>query len=366
MASSDILLHSLTLTSFLLILFAVPIDSHRPRRCYESIISFGDSIADTGNLLILSDPNHLPHFALPPYGETFFHFPTGRHSDGRLIIDFIVAGATALDISCLKGKGVPSDITNVSLGVQLNIFKEILPSLCSPPSDCSEFLSRSLILMGEIGGNDYNYPFFAGKNVDEIREMVPLVINVISSAIRELVDMGGRTFLVPGNFPIGCSAAYLTMYQTENMEKYDPLTGCLKWLNEFAEHHNERLQIELNRLRKLYPHVNIVYADYYNVVLRLFQDPIEFGFMNRPLSVCCGAGGPYNYSPSRLCGDGVPYCDNPSKYVNWDGFHLTEHAYRWIAKGLLKGPYADPAFNSYCFDSKLQNSSPDKDMSLSL
>ncbi|XP_010540491.1 PREDICTED: GDSL esterase/lipase At1g28570-like isoform X3 [Tarenaya hassleriana] len=321
MASSDILLHSLTLTSFLLILFAVPIDSHRPRRCYESIISFGDSIADTGNLLILSDPNHLPHFALPPYGETFFHFPTGRHSDGRLIIDFI---------------------------------------------DCSEFLSRSLILMGEIGGNDYNYPFFAGKNVDEIREMVPLVINVISSAIRELVDMGGRTFLVPGNFPIGCSAAYLTMYQTENMEKYDPLTGCLKWLNEFAEHHNERLQIELNRLRKLYPHVNIVYADYYNVVLRLFQDPIEFGFMNRPLSVCCGAGGPYNYSPSRLCGDGVPYCDNPSKYVNWDGFHLTEHAYRWIAKGLLKGPYADPAFNSYCFDSKLQNSSPDKDMSLSL
>ncbi|KAF2532657.1 hypothetical protein F2Q70_00030605 [Brassica cretica] len=58
-------------------------------RNFKSIISFGDSIADTGNLLGLSDPNDLPKVAFPPYGETFFHHPTGRFSNGRLIIDFI-------------------------------------------------------------------------------------------------------------------------------------------------------------------------------------------------------------------------------------------------------------------------------------
>ncbi|CAN7082613.1 unnamed protein product [Brassica oleracea var. botrytis] len=58
-------------------------------RRFKLIISFRDSIADTGNLLDLSDPNDLPHVAFRPYGDTFFHHPTGRFSNGRLIIDFI-------------------------------------------------------------------------------------------------------------------------------------------------------------------------------------------------------------------------------------------------------------------------------------
>ena len=58
--------------------------------CYTSIISFGDSLADTGNLKqIASETGKVLSYFLPPYGETFFHQPTGRCSDGRLIIDFL-------------------------------------------------------------------------------------------------------------------------------------------------------------------------------------------------------------------------------------------------------------------------------------
>lgn len=57
--------------------------------CYTSIFSFGDSLADTGNSRNLSPPDNLPHSSFLPYGETFFHHPTGRCSDGRLVIDFI-------------------------------------------------------------------------------------------------------------------------------------------------------------------------------------------------------------------------------------------------------------------------------------
>jgi len=89
--------------------------------------------------------------------------------------------------------------------------------------------------------------------------------------------MGGKTFLVPGEFPLGCSVAYLSLYQTSNIEEYDPLTGCLKWLNKFSEYHDEQLQAELIRLQMLYPHVNIIYADYYNTLLRLAQEPTKFG-----------------------------------------------------------------------------------------
>lgn len=70
-------------------LFVTIVSSETPCPNFKSIISFGDSIADTGNLVGLSDRNQLPVTAFPPYGETFFHHPTGRYSDGRLIIDFI-------------------------------------------------------------------------------------------------------------------------------------------------------------------------------------------------------------------------------------------------------------------------------------
>ena len=54
---------------------------------YSHFFAFGDSLTDTGNFIHYSTaPGPVAH---SPYGETFFHRPTGRWSDGRLIVDFI-------------------------------------------------------------------------------------------------------------------------------------------------------------------------------------------------------------------------------------------------------------------------------------
>jgi hypothetical protein len=37
--------------------------------------------------------------------------------------------------------------------------------------------------MGEIGGNDVNFPMLEGKPIDELKSLVPLVINTIISAV---------------------------------------------------------------------------------------------------------------------------------------------------------------------------------------
>jgi hypothetical protein len=60
---------------------------------YSSLFSFGDSLTDTGNLLA-SGCISFPSIGQYPYGMTYFGRPTGRCSDGRLIVDFI--GTTIL------------------------------------------------------------------------------------------------------------------------------------------------------------------------------------------------------------------------------------------------------------------------------
>ncbi|VFQ81625.1 unnamed protein product [Cuscuta campestris] len=320
-----------------------------PQKKYGSIISFGDSLADTGNKITFTSSQA----SRRPYGMNFPGGPTGRFSNGRLIVDFIaqsmglqllqpypakndsnfsggvnfaVAGATALN----------STPSYLSLGTQLEWFEKMLPSLCNNISSCEVYIGNSLILMGEIGGNDYNGPFLDGQSKEDVEKLVPYVIKAISSAIERLISQGAKTVVVPGNLPIGCSAAYLTKFQSPNKSDY-PKTGCLNWLNNFAQQHNTQLQEELNRLRQLHSdsRVKIIYADYFNAAMKFYSVPAKFGFGNATIA-CCGGKGPYNYDASVPCGvKGSTVCADPSKYVSWDGIHLTEAAYRLIANEII-------------------------------
>lgn len=101
---------------------------------------------------------------------------------------------------------------------------------------------------------------------------------LLGCRLQDMIQLGAVNFIVPGNLPLGCSAAYLTYFRKSNMDDdYDEATGCINWLNDFAKHHNELLRIQLNRIRELHPHVTIIYADYYNSAMRFYRSPKEFG-----------------------------------------------------------------------------------------
>lgn len=70
-----------------LLLFQALMDSAAPACSINAIYSFGDSIADTGNLLREGPVGFFASIGSYPYGETF-QKPTGRCSDGLLIIDY--------------------------------------------------------------------------------------------------------------------------------------------------------------------------------------------------------------------------------------------------------------------------------------
>ncbi|KAK8675505.1 hypothetical protein V6N13_033575 [Hibiscus sabdariffa] len=75
---------------------------------------------------------------------------------------------------------------------------------------------------------------------------------------------------------VGWSAVYLTLFESPNKGDYDR-HGCLKAFNAFAGYHNSQLKVALDMLRQKYPHVRIIYADYYGAAMRFVHSPLHHG-----------------------------------------------------------------------------------------
>lgn len=360
-----------SLRMLLLCLFACPLLGHiipsnyaREARHsamgFEAIFQFGDSLSDTGNLI---RERPATAFARLPYGQTF-HRPTGRCSDGLLMVDyfaiyfglpllnpylarrsdfshgvnFAVAGATALEPEALASRNITLPLTASSLTTQLAWFKSHLNSTYSDPTERTEKLGKSLVLMGEIGGNDYNFAFFQGRTIDEAYQLVPDVVQTIKDGVKEVIELGARNVVVPGNFPIGCVPIYLVKFQSDDPSMYDELQ-CLKDLNDFSKFHNDRLQEAIAELQRDYPDVAIAYGDYFNAMKWVVSHASSLGFeTGGSHKTCCATGrNPYNYDVNHSCGGpGVPVCADPTKRVSWDGIHMTQQANKYVAKWLLR------------------------------
>lgn len=116
-------LSSLFLTFFLHILLISRTRSEHSRRKHVALFIFGDSFLDAGNnnyinTTILDQANFWP------YGETFFKFPTGRFSDGRLISDFIgkICKSLCLCLYLLYICTNPFWLTNKICDIYISIF----------------------------------------------------------------------------------------------------------------------------------------------------------------------------------------------------------------------------------------------------
>ena len=168
---------------------------------FKKIYAFGDSFTDTGNTRPATGPSGFNHASSPPYGMTFFHHPTNRFSDGRLVIDFVaqslslpylppyrylkgnspngvnfaVAGSTAIEHEFFVKNNLTLNITPQSIQTQLHWFKKYLQKSvgCKAQDQICRAadLGDALVWVGEIGVNDYAYTIGSTVSADTIRKL---------------------------------------------------------------------------------------------------------------------------------------------------------------------------------------------------
>ncbi|XP_059630750.1 esterase-like [Cornus florida] len=340
---------------------------------FPAIFNFGDSNSDTGGLQAAFN------WTTPPYGQTFFHMPNGRYSDGRLIIDFIASrlGLPFLD-AYLNSLG-----TNYTHGVNFaTAAATITPPLFILPvggyspiyldvqvGEFEQFINRSQFikksggifkdLMPEedsfeealytfdIGHNDMAMELFANWTVEEVNASIPTLINGLSNAIKDVYKLGGRSFWVQNTDPMGCLPLMLTSFPEAAAQ--NDSAGCAIPFNQLSQYYNYKLKEAVAQLRKDLPLAAITYVDVYTIKYDIISHPQKYG-LSYPTISCCGYGGKYNYS-AAVCGSTVIVngseffvgsCEDPSKRINWDGVHYTEAVNKIIVDHISTGNYSDP------------------------
>lgn len=339
---------------------------------FKKIYAFGDSYTDTGNTDSATGPVFFTSVSSPPYGCTFFHHPTNRYSDGRLVIDFVaetlslpyllpylnkkldgksngvnfaVAGSTAIEHKFYTRNNITLNTIPQSLQTQLYWFGKLLENegcinLTTTPIHCNAVFDEALIWVGEIGLNDYEYALASSVAAKTIQQ---LAIKRATNFLQTLLNKGAKYVVVQGLPTTGCLT--LSMYlSVENTTNRDDI-GCIGSANKQSYTHNTIYQAKLEYLRTQFPNAIIVYADFWNAYRTVMKNPGKYGFKELYKACCGSSGGQYNFDLFGTCGSPASSsCTNPSQYINWDGAHLTEAMYKAISDLYLNGSFTSPPF----------------------
>lgn len=146
---------------------------------------------------------------------------------------------------------------------------------------------------------------------------------------------------------MGCLASQLAQVSTSDRDG----AGCSAKMNSIIKAHNSLLQEKLAMIGKLYPQSTISYADTYGAYMQIIGNYQSYGF-TEPFKACCGTASPknsYNFDPDKLCGtDASSECQDPTKYISWDGIHLTDAMNGKISELLLNKGYCKPSLAELC------------------
>lgn len=315
------------------------------------IFSFGDSLSDVGTNLYVPNSTILSNF--PPYGETFFHYPTGRFSNGRLYVDFLAqllrlplthpflqpnvsfehgANFASAGSGFLNSTNAASHV--VPFSTQISQFQDLsarLPLLLGH-ARAQNLISKAIYTLN-VGSNDIATYVESSTTPTGF---ITLLLEEAEKGLLALYKAGGRKFVLSELGPVGCIPSIrLLELNTSGGACYEPINQLVLALNVGLKGLAANLTASLTE-------ATFFYAESYDFIMGIIEDGGKiYGYTNTTFA-CCGAG-PFNTAVScgRPIPDNLPYekflCKDPSTYLFWDGNHPTEKTYRLVFQRNLAG-----------------------------
>ncbi|KAG6411612.1 hypothetical protein SASPL_129695 [Salvia splendens] len=239
---------------------------------------FGDSTVDAGNNnFIETIPENKANY--DPYGRNaLFPGPTGRFSDGLIVVDYLAEYAKL----------------------------PMIPPFLDPSA--SDDLSHGVNFAS--GGSG--------------------ILSTTNEG-QELYKKGARKFGFLGLSPLGCLPVMRAIAQD----------GCFEQANLLALAHNNALTTLLNNLEYLLKDFKYSNSDFYTWLLQRITDPSTYGF-KEGASACCGSGpfgGIFSCGGMKET-TAYDLCDDANDYVWWDSYHPTQRIHQHFGQALWDGPQA--------------------------
>ncbi|KAK7285684.1 hypothetical protein RJT34_20462 [Clitoria ternatea] len=344
----------------LLLLFACGVAGDtclRVPKEHAALFVFGDSLFDVGNNnYINTTADNQANY--PPYGDTFFKYPSGRFSDGRVVPDFIAEYAKMPLIQPYLFPGYQQYVYGVNfasagagalvethpglvidLNTQLSYFKKVSKVLRQQLGDkeTTRLLAKAVYLIN-IGINDYMISM-SQNSTSSTEKYVGMVVGNLTTVIKGIHKTGGRKFGIFSLPAMGCIPAVKALVNGFK-------GSCVEEASALARLHNSVLLLELEKLKKELKGIKYSYIRYYDLSFQVIKNPSKYGLKEGSVA-CCGSGayrGYYSCGGKRAVKD-YELCDNPNEYVLFDSVHPTQRTDEiisqliWSGNQSIAGPY---------------------------
>ncbi|CAA2974298.1 GDSL esterase lipase At5g37690 [Olea europaea subsp. europaea] len=316
---------------------------------------FGDSLTEVGNnnflQLSLAKSNY-PFYGIDYIGGK----ATGRFTNGRTIGDIISSklgvpspppylSLAPNDDALLKGVNYASGgagilnetglyfIQRLSFDDQIKNFEKTKESIKARIGEeaANKLCNEAVYFIG-LGSNDYvnNFlqPFLADAQQYTHEEFLGLLISTLGEQFTRLYQLGARKMMFHGIGPLGC---------IPSQRAKSSRGQCLKQVNLWVQQFNSEVQKLLANLNRHLPSAQFSFADTYQAVLDLIDNPTAYGFKVSNTS-CCNV----DTKLGGLCVPNSKVCKNHSEYVFWDAFHPTDAANEVLAGKLFAELFSHP------------------------
>jgi cholinesterase len=312
---------------------------------FTGINTFGDSLADTGNLFALTSaffpPGIPPVPPSPPYAQ--------RLSNGPIWVDnlaqaFNLSPVLITDLILNPPAVPPTQGINFAFAGALssreNLVDDDIPGLAAL---LPGFLEQVEVfgLLGlpvdpnalnivAVGANDYvdalgDPAFLSGPALLDLPNQVT---NNIVAGIGQLASLGANNFLVMNLPPLGETPFANTLTQQLGLPIDDTL-------NQLSFAHNIALEQKLANLSLALPGLKISTLEIDDIFAAAIANPQAFGLTNTQDACLTNFRAVFQF-------DGI--CNNPDEFLFWDDVHPTAATYKIVSDVALAtiAPPPDP------------------------